>query len=289
MGNHIIKQKSIEIQAIQPILPIIAQELGIDHINERMTITETPDFIFSNGNKSIGVEVIECHPSTAKHKKDNAPSLKSYKERVCRKFSENLYLKSITEGYYNKLNIIIYPGSLLSTIINVDSICATIEYYLKAYHEGTMVRNNRLIKEVKVTKTIGRNIIQFNNIGRIDPIQSCFIRKCIEKKDLLYDLYNRNNPCSEYWLCIHLPWEEYKNPNEIVFTEPRHRLSKVLKKSKFTRICLTSCLYNGLSWLKGNPQKIKRRKRIKAINIGKKVPKAINLSKFIKMRTLLSR
>ena len=46
MGNHIIKQKSIEIQAIQPILPIIAQELGIDYINERMTITETPDFIF---------------------------------------------------------------------------------------------------------------------------------------------------------------------------------------------------------------------------------------------------
>lgn len=67
--------------------------------------------------------------------KDNAPALKSFKEKICKSFLKDLYLKSITKGD-NKLRIIIDSDNALSTKYSVDSICAAIEYYLIAFHEG---------------------------------------------------------------------------------------------------------------------------------------------------------
>lgn len=51
---------------------------------------------------------------------------------------KRLISKSITKGD-NKLRIIIDSDNALSTKYSVDSICAAIEYYLIAFHEGKRV------------------------------------------------------------------------------------------------------------------------------------------------------
>lgn len=263
--NHQAKQKNTEKCAVEKLTPYINEALGLTNSEScNGKDAEEPDFIFRYRDKSIGVEVIECHPSTSKKKKDNAPALKNFKEKICKSFLKDLYLKSITKGD-NKLRIIIDSDNALSTKYSVDSICAAIEYYLIAFHEGKRVGKGRVIRGIRVFKTIGKNIVQFKNIGRVDAIECSSLCKCIEAKNKLFDTYTKKHPCSEYWLCIYLPWEEYRFSYNINYDESGNRLHKLLRKSKFSRICVTSRLHGDFRWLKGDPAlpKKKCRKKIK--------------------------
>ena len=251
--NHQAIQKNAERYAVETLTPSIYEALGLTNSEScNVKDAEEPDFIFGYRDKSIGVEVIECHPSTSKKKKDNAPALKSFKEKICKSFLKDLYLKSITKGD-NKLRIIIDSDNALSTKYSVDSICAAIEYYLIAFHEGKRVGKGRVIRGIRVFKTIGKNIVQFNNIGRVDAIECSSLCKCIEAKNILFDAYQKKHPCSEYWLCIYLPCEEYRCSYNINYDESGNRLHKLLRKSKFSRICVTSTLRGDFRWLKGDP------------------------------------
>lgn len=251
--NHQAAQKNAERYAVETLTPSIYEALGLTN-SELCNVkdAEEPDFIFGYRDKSIGVEVIECHPSTSKKKKDNAPALKSFKEKICKSFLKNLYLESITKGD-NKIRIRIDFDNALSTKYSVESLCAAIEYYLRAFHEGKRVGKGRVIRGIRVFKTIGKNIVQFNDIGRVDAIECSSICKCIEAKNTLFDAYKKKHPCSEYWLCIYLPWEEYRYSYNINYDESGNRLHKLLRKSKFSRICVTSSLHGDLRWLKGDP------------------------------------
>lgn len=287
--NHKEIQKLSEWHAIEKLTPFI-EEVFCQTNSEAYNIEETeePDFVFCCHEKSIGVEVIECHPSTSKKKKDNAPALESFKEKICKSFSNNLYLKSITKGVNNKLRIIIDYDNALSIKYSIDSICSAIEYYLIAFHEGNKVGKGRVIRGIKVSKTTGHNIIQFNNIGRVDAIKSSSLCDCIEAKNTLFDAYKSKHPCSEYWLCIHLPWEEYKHSYSINYDESGNRLNKLLKKSKFSRVCITSSLHGDLRWLKGAPipKNLKCHKSTNVTKTKKRFSRAMNLKTFRKLRTL---
>lgn len=240
MQNHQAKQKNTEKCAVEKLTPYINEALGLTNSEScNVKDAEEPDFIFGYRDKSIGVEVIECHPSTSKKKKDNAPALKSFKEKICKSFLKNLYLESITKGD-NKIRIRIDFDNALSTKYSVESLCAAIEYYLRAFHEGKKVGKGRVIRGIRVFKTIGKNIVQFNDIGRVDAIECSSICKCIEAKNTLFDAYKKKHSCSEYWLCIYLPWEEYRYSYNINYDESGNRLHKLLRKSKFSRICVTS-------------------------------------------------
>ena len=59
-------KKEREFQSILPIM----KELGYDEPEARNLIadSESPDFIFEFGNKTVGIEVIECHPEVTKGK-----------------------------------------------------------------------------------------------------------------------------------------------------------------------------------------------------------------------------
>lgn len=261
--NHQAKQKNTEKCAVEKLTPYINEALGLTNSEScNGKDAEEPDFIFRYRDKSIGVEVIECHPSTSKKKKDNAPALKNFKEKICKSFLKDLYLKSITKGD-NKLRIIIDSDNALSTKYSVDSICAAIEYYLIAFHEGKRVGKGRVIRGIRVFKTIGKNIVQFKNIGRVDAIECSSLCKCIEAKNKLFDTYTKKHPCSEYWLCIYLPWEEYRFSYNINYDESGNRLHKLLRKSKFSRICVTSRLHGDFRWLKGDPALPKKKCRKK--------------------------
>ena len=285
--NHQAIQKNAERYAVETLTPSIYEALGLTNSEScNVKDAEEPDFIFGYRDKSIGVEVIECHPSTSKKKKDNAPALKSFKEKICKSFLKNLYLESITKGD-NKLRIIIDFDNALSTKYSVESLCAAIEYYLKAFHEGKRVGKGRGIRGIRVSETIGKNIVQFNNIGRVDAIESSSICKCIEAKNKLFDAYTKKHLCSEYWLCIYLPCEEYRCSYNINYDESGNRLHKLLRKSKFSRICITSSLLGDLRWLKGDPtpKNLKCHKSTNVTKTKRRVSRAINLKSFRKLRT----
>ena len=286
--KHQETQKLAEKRAVETLTSSINEALGLTN-SEACNVkdTEEPDFIIRYRDKSIGVEVIECHPSTSKKKKDNAPALKSFKEKICKSFLKDLYLKSITKGD-NKLRIIIDSDNALSTKYSVDSICAAIEYYLIAFHEGKRVGKGRVIRGIRVFKTIGKNIVQFKNIGRVDAIECSSLCKCIEAKNKLFDAYTKKHPCSEYWLCIYLPWEEYRYSYNINYDESGNRLHKLLRKSKFSRICVTSRLHGDFRWLKGDPAPQKRNvvKKIKGNDAVEKRYKKMNLQTLRRYRVL---
>lgn len=286
--NHQEKQKLSERRAVETLTPFINEALGLTNSEScNVKEIEEPDFVFGYRDKSIGVEVIECHPSTSKTKKDNAPALKSFKEKICKSFLKNSYLNSITKGD-KKLRIIIDSDNALSIKDSVKSICAAIENYLKAFKEGDKIRKGRGITGIGVSETIGKNIVQFNDIGRVDAIECSSICKCIEAKNTLFDAYKKKHPCSEYWLCIYLPWEEYRYSYNINYDESGNRLHKLLRKSKFSRICVTSSLHCDFRWFKGDPAQkhLKCRKKSKVTMVLRKVHPKKNLKTFRRYRVL---
>lgn len=65
-----------------------------------------PDFIFHDEKGySIGVEVVECHPSVNINKKRNAVERNTFKNKVCNIVQKNIFLESMTKE--KKLNIFI--------------------------------------------------------------------------------------------------------------------------------------------------------------------------------------
>lgn len=68
--NHQETQKLAERRAVETLTPFIDEALGLTNSDScNVKETEEPDFVFGYRDKSIGVEVIECHPSTSKKKK----------------------------------------------------------------------------------------------------------------------------------------------------------------------------------------------------------------------------
>lgn len=256
--NHKIKQKKSELKAIELLVPHIKRCLLLsdDEYDKSKEEREEPDFIFRNRGKSIGIEVRECHPSVTKKGKSNAPIKKNFKEKICDGFKKNEYLLSITQN--DKLRIILDVGDSFNAKIPINEVCHAIECHLKAWHEHSKTSNIDIIRRIHAFPTKGKNIVHFNYIGRVDSICSSFLRECIEAKDKRFHSYKKQN-CTEYWLCIYLPWEEYKGCYKINYDEPMHRLSKVVKKSYFDRICITSFLINDLRWLKGDPNYVKKK------------------------------
>ena len=66
---------------------------------------ERPDFVFSNNDKSIGIEVVECRPSVMECKKKNEAERENFEKRICDEFKKNKFLMSITQD--EGLNILI--------------------------------------------------------------------------------------------------------------------------------------------------------------------------------------
>lgn len=103
--------------------------------------------------------------------------------------------------------------------------------------------------------TVGKNIVQFNNIARRDPIKSADIQMSIIDKNNKLKSYTAKK-CDEYWLCIYLPFEENRQSNDICYDDLEEDFSSFLNSSQFDRICLTSVMHKDINWLKGNPETI---------------------------------
>ena len=92
-NNYIKKKKKQEWEAIKNVITDINEYLDINIIPYNVQYeNESPDFVFKNKKTCIGIEVIECHPSVQKNKKDNAPAFKSFQKRIIEEFNNNSYL-----------------------------------------------------------------------------------------------------------------------------------------------------------------------------------------------------
>ena len=98
------RQKNSEWNAIENLIPIINKKLRINiSVYDKQYEAEMPDFIFKNEKGyTIGVEVVECHPSVNINKKRNAGERNTFKNRVCNILQKSSFLESKTKE--QKLN-----------------------------------------------------------------------------------------------------------------------------------------------------------------------------------------
>ena len=247
-------QKKAECDAIQNLLPYINERLNLNIIKiKEAHLSEKPDFIFSNGKyTTIGIEVVECHPSVQRSRKYNKASSKGFQDDVCKALLNSQKLKSYTEK--QKINIIINRYSLFKyvyeygirkkTHIKKKEFVEQVETILeKWYTEGYMCETDN-IKQLKIIKTVGKNIVQFNNVSRRDPIKWANVKYSILEKNKKVEFYKKENKCDEYWLCIYIPFEESRQSNEIDYNETMDEVAAFIGASPFDHIFLTSVMPN---------------------------------------------
>lgn len=252
------RQKLSEWNAIENIIPIINKKLrikiSVDDIKQYEA--EMPDFIFKDEKGyTIGVEVVECHPSVNTNKKRNAVERNTFKNRVCNILQKNSFLESMTKE--KKLNIFIDRYNFTNEIdLNGDKVKLTpeafaeeVEVYLRNMFNGFTCPTKH-IKRIKVWDTCGRNIVQFNSIARRDSVPWQDLEKCIESKNRKYSIYQNNHKCDEYWLCIYLPFEENKHPYELTYELLPENAKQKLDASPFKCIVVTSVMPMDLAILK---------------------------------------
>lgn len=244
--EKVSKQKNIEWKAISNVIPMIERHLNLENINHNTKYeSESPDFIFYNDKYSIGIEVVECHPSVQDNKKRNAPALESLKNKICMMFKENVFFKSITKR--KKLNILIDCGRNFDCSIKPEDACKALEKCLRAWYSKEKYNDFELIAQIRVQETIGENVVQFNLISRRNPISFQNLKHSLLVKELKLTSYIIKTECTEYWLCIYLPFNENSHLNNIhCDTEEQ----KVISDSKFDRFFVTSAMPNDLIWLK---------------------------------------
>lgn len=254
-------KKKKEWNAMKECIPLINKCLQLninkDSYDDKYSC-ESPDFVFSNNGKSIGVEVVECHPSVMECKKKNATEQANFERKICDEFKENKFLKSITKN--ERLNILIdrkYPKAKKRS--SVQEICNELEDLLKSWYQNTIPLSERnYIERIRVAKRACCNVIYFDTISRCIPVDWDDIKFCIEKKEKKYKDYCKNTKCDEYWLCVCCPYEESIYPSSIDYNGKEHEAIDFLSQSSFSRIFLTPDLGENINWIKEGNKLIDR-------------------------------
>ena len=251
--QHRYKKKK-EWNAIKNCIPLINEylQLNIDPESyDDKYSRESPDFVFFNNDKSIGIEVVECRPSVMECKKKNEAERNNFERKICDEFTKNKFLLSITKN--GGLNILIdrkYP--IAKKRSSVQEICNELEDLLNSWYHNTIPLCERnYIERIRVSKTSCFNVIYFNSISRCIPVDWDNIKFCIEKKMKKYKDYCENVKCDEYWLCICLPFEENRNLNIIDYNGKENEALNFLSLCLFSRICITpDLLGRNINWIK---------------------------------------
>lgn len=251
------RQKKTEWNAIENLIPKINKKLGINiSMYDKQYEAEMPDFIFKNEKGyTIGVEVVECHPSVNINKKHNAAEENTFKNKVCNLLQENSFLDSITKekklyifiDRYNFTNERDLNGKKVK--LTPEAFAEEVEIYLRNMFNG-FIYPTKHIKRIKVRGTLGKNIVHFNSIARRDSVSWQDLEKCIESKNRKYTIYQKKNKCDEYWLCIYLPFEENKHPYELTYELLSENTKQKISSSPFKCIVITSVMPTDLVILK---------------------------------------
>lgn len=221
--THEEKQKALEIRAFEPIM----QQLGINADKVDFS-QERPDIRINYNGKKIGIEVIECYP-------------KSFNKD---RFSiENLYYE-IEYFLMQKRIFGYYQIRFADGIFKVNKI-KTIKNNIFTEVEG-LINGTITIEHCKYIAEINKSQYYFGKNTVIRPLENMMnmigvpslsdIEECINKKNKLYDTYDKT--LEEIWLLIYIPTNmNYYSSNGIPF------ISKI--ETKFRRIYVSDYYYRG--------------------------------------------
>ena len=221
-------QKEREFQSIIPIM----KELGYDEQETRKLITdsESPDFLFKFGDKTVGIEVIECHPEVTKGKDAKNPmAAEKITREICKFIEESQDAKGEVVNYgigFNfSLLFALQKGNLKrlekeriqkevyhemqKRMDNGDYLVIGDDYqklhkeWAKPYH---------YIRDIVIDKPLERSIVTYSYPARgAITIEHEFVLKAIAEKEAKITSYQKENPgIKDFWLCVNIPMGTYR-------------------------------------------------------------------------------
>lgn len=213
----------------QCILPII-KELGYDEQEARNLITdsEKPDFLFEYDSKTVGIEVIECHPeiTTGKGAKNPLAAEKITRE-ICKYIEESQDAKGEVVNYRIGFNFALLFD--LQKVKRPEKECIQKEVYLemqKRIDNGDFIVSGdgyqelhkewgkpyHYLRDIVIDEPLEKSIVTYSYPARgAITIEHEFVLKAIAEKEAKIASYQKENPdIMDFWLCVNIPMGTYR-------------------------------------------------------------------------------
>ena len=219
-------KKEREFQSILP----ITKELGYDEQETRNLITdsESPDFLFKFGDKTVGIEVIECLPEISRGKGAKSPlAAEKITREICKYIEESQDAKSEVVNYRIGFNFALLFA--LRKVKRIEKERIQKEVYLelqKRMDNGDYlvigddtqelhtewVKPYHYIRDIVIDKPLENSIVTYSYPARgAITIEHEFVFKAIAEKEAKIASYQKEHPdIKEFWLCVHIPMGTYR-------------------------------------------------------------------------------
>ena len=219
-------KKEREFQSILPIM----KELGYDEQEARDLITdsESPDFLFKFGDKTVGIEVIECHPEISRGKGAKNPlAAEKITREICKYIEELQDAKGEVVNYRIGFNFALLFD--LQKVKRLEKERIQKEVYLEMQkrmdnddylvigddtHElhTEWAKPYHYIRDIVIDKPLEKSIVTYSYPARgAITIEHEFVLKAIAEKEAKIAFYRKENPdIKDFWLCVNIPMGSYR-------------------------------------------------------------------------------
>lgn len=199
---------------------------------------DRPDLVLKMGDRHIGIEVTECHPSFYNKGADSHSLMKddNWLRKECRRFLTNPYFVSFTKDQCYRITV--YVTNAIHYGRHKDEFQKELQEHIEAWRFKRPVEGTTLIMKIKVVPSCS-NFIDIDNISRPSPVKWSDVLRVIEKKENKSKHYDY--PTDELWLNIYIPWVE--NIVSFLMNIEDYDISAIkarLEQSRFKRIYLSS-------------------------------------------------
>lgn len=206
------------------------KELGYDEQEAKNLITdsESPDFLFKFGDKTVGIEVIECHPEISRGKGAKNPlAAEKITREICKYIEESQDAKSEVVNYRIGFNFALLFA--LRKVKRIEKERIQKEVYLelqKRMDNGDYlvigddtqelhtewVKPYHYTRDIVIDKPLEKSIVTYSYPARgAITIEHEFVFKAIAEKEAKIASYQKEHPdIKEFWLCVHIPMGTYR-------------------------------------------------------------------------------
>ena len=241
-------KKEREFQSILPIM----KKFGYDEQEARNLITdsESPDFLFKFGDKTVGIEVIECHPEVTKGKDAKNPkAAEKITREICTFIEESQDAKGEVVNYRIGFNFSLLFALKKGNLKRLEKERIQKEVYLelqKRMDNGDYLvigddtqelhtewaKPYHYIRDIMIDKPLERSIVTYSYPARgAITIEHEFVFKAIAEKEAKIASYQKEHPdIKEFWLCVHIPMGTYRT---------LYRFEGITIKTLYNRVYLT--------------------------------------------------
>lgn len=216
-------KKEREFQGILPIM----KGLGYDEQEARNLITgsESPDFLFEFGDKTVGIEVIECHPEVTTGKSAKNPlAAETITREICKYIEESQDAKGEVVNYRIGFNFALLFDLQKSNLKRPEKESIQEEVYAemqKRIDNGDYIdigddtqefltewaKPYHYIRDIVIDKPLEKSIVTYSYPARgASSIEHEIVLSAIAQKEVKLSSYRNNHPqTNEFWLCLNIP------------------------------------------------------------------------------------